>query len=116
MFDDRCKASFDAAGEAVKQLLALATGSIGAAIALFDDGDSAGIDFGAAAGAVNIGLGLLAASVVFGLFALGTLAGQLGALAIETPSTYAGPVRLMHTLQMGLYGLGIIALVAAAIG
>lgn len=112
--DDRAKAAFDAAGESVKQLLALATGAIGAAVALFDDGDVAGIDFGGNWG-VYIGLVLLALSVAGGLFALGMLAGQLGSPAITSPSTYGRGVRLMAGAQMGFFGLGIFALVIAAI-
>ena len=114
-FEDRTKASFDAAGEAVKQLLTLATGSIGAAIALFDDGDTPGIAFGSNAACINIGLGLLAVSVVFGLFSLGALAGQLGSKDIEQPSTYAPAVLFFHIVQMGAFGLGLLMLVIAVI-
>ena len=35
--DDRDKAAFSAAGDTIRQLLTLGTGSIGGAIALFDD-------------------------------------------------------------------------------
>jgi hypothetical protein len=112
--DDRTKAAFDAAGESVKQLLALATGAIGAAVALFDDGDVAGINFVGNWG-VYVGLVLLALSVASGLFALGMLAGQLGSTAIATPSTYGTGVRLMAGGQMAFFGLGVFALVIAAI-
>lgn len=111
--DDRTKAAFDAAGETVKQLLALATASIGGMIALFDDGDAPGIDFGASAMWVNGALCLFGLSVVFGLFAMGTLAGQLGNDKITKPSTYAAAVLVMTIIQMGTFGLGVAAAVGA---
>jgi hypothetical protein len=114
--DDRTKAAFDAAGESVKQLLALGTGSIGAAIVLFDDGDVPGIDLQGNWG-VYFGLVFLALSVLGGLFTLGMLAGQLGASAAEipNPSTYSPKVRAMAGSQLGFFGLGILSLVGAAI-
>lgn len=113
-FDDRKKAAFDAASESVKQLLVLGTGSIGGAVALFDR-DAPGISFGPTAGWIYSGLSILAVSVIFGLFALGCLAGQLGSPCIEEPTTYAKAPRLMMFIQMGGFGLGIAALVLAAI-
>src|SRR5438270_13400590 len=98
--DERTKAAFAAASESVKQLLTLATASIGGAIALLDNPDVVGVQFGRNACLIDIGLVLLALSVVFGLFALGTLAGQLGSNEIRTPSTYAAPVRFMHSGQL----------------
>jgi len=112
--DDRSKASFDAAGEMVKQLLALGTAAIGGTIALFDDGNKAGIDLGGGRG-VYIGLALLALSVVSGVFALGMLAGQLGSPQIREPKTYSKPVRRMTMAQMLLFGIAILTLVAAVL-
>ena len=114
MIDDRTKAGFDAAGDSVKQLLALATGSIGGTIALFDESGTAGINLGDSRG-VYLGLAFLALSVICGLFALGMLAGQLGSVKINAPSTYAPPVRLMAGGQMLMFGLAIAALVVATI-
>lgn len=114
MFNERTRVSFDAASESVKQLLALATGSIGGTIALFDDDATSGIDLGEARGAY-LGLALLALSIVFGLFSLGMLAGQLGSDRITTPSTYAKPVLFMAGGQMITFGLAIISLVVATV-
>ncbi|MFZ1477087.1 MAG: hypothetical protein WAT18_05020 [Sphingorhabdus sp.] len=113
--DDRTKAAFDAASEAVKQVLALATGTIGAAIALFDDGATAGIDFGAHDGWLQLGLVLAAVSVLCGLLSLGAIAGQLGSSKEEKPSTYSKGLRLFHFVQLASYGLGIVAMVIHAI-
>jgi hypothetical protein len=113
--DDRGKCAFDAATETVKQLLALATASIGGVIVLFDDKDKPGIEFGSAACAVDASLCLLGLSVVLGLLALGALAGQLGSDKISAPSTYAPTVRLMTAGQMFLYGLGIVVAIFAVI-
>jgi hypothetical protein len=106
-FDDRTKHAFEAATETVKQLLALATASIGGVIVLFDDKDHPGVDFGSAANAAHICLVILGLSVASGLLALGALAGQLGSKGIDDPSTYHPTVRLFVTLQILLYGLGI---------
>jgi hypothetical protein len=114
-FDERTQASFDAAGEAAKQLLTLATAAIGATIALFDDGEAAGIGFGNDAVPVQIGLVLLAASVVFGLFTLGSLAGQLGSKKIPEPQIYAPAIKFFHIGQMASFGAGIVAFVYATI-
>ena len=103
-----------AAGDTIKQILTLATASIGGAIALFDDKDEAGIQFGMVAGWVDAGLVLLAVSVVFGLMAMGAKAGQLGSDKIAAPSTYAFALRTMTMGQMLFYGLGIAMLVVAA--
>ena len=113
-FDDRTQASFEAASEAVKQLLTLSVGSIGAAIALFDDADKTGIDFGTDGGCIKIGLALLGLSVAAGLFALGAIAGQLGSNAIDKPSTYAPAVRWLHLIQLTAFGVGLLVLVVVA--
>lgn len=99
----------------VKQVLALATGSIGGVIVLFDDKDKPGIDFGAAACTVDAALWLLGGSVALGLLALGALAGQLGSPKITNPTIYANGVRLMTGGQMLVYGLGIGAAILAAV-
>lgn len=112
--DDRSKAAFDAAGHTIKQILTLATGSIGGAVALFDDKDHPGIQFGKAAACVDIGLALLALSVAAGLMAMGAMAGQLGSDKIAVPSTYSPALRIFTTAQMALFGLGIAMLVVAA--
>jgi len=114
-FDDRTNAAFAAAGDTVKQLLALATASIGAAIALFDDGAKAGVDFGAADLWVRIALVLMAFSVVCGLMALGAIAGQLGSTRIAAPDSYAPGLRLFYGLQLAAYGLGVVALVVQVV-
>lgn len=114
-FDDRTKASFDMAGETIKQLLAVSIGSIGAAIALFDDGNKPGVDFGADGATIKSGLILLAISVVFGLFSLGSIVGQLGNDAVTKPSTYAWNIRFFYSAQLATLGLGISALVFATL-
>jgi hypothetical protein len=115
-FDERNNAAFGAAGDTVKQLLALATGSIGGAIALFDDDAKAGIDFGPSDLWVRIGLILLAFSVLSGLMALGAITGQLGSGKVATPDSYAFGLRLFYGLQLAAYGLGVVALVIHAVG
>ena len=112
--DDRVKAAFEAAGDAIKQILTLATGSIGGAVALFDDRDQPGIQFGRCAGWIDAGLSLLALSVVFGLLARGAKTGQLGNDAIAAPSPYSVGVRFMALGQMACFGLGVASLVIAA--
>jgi hypothetical protein len=134
--EERTKAAFDAVGESVKQLLALGTASIGATIALFDDGDVPGIELLGNWG-VPLGLAFLALSVLFGLFALNTLAGQLGTMEnkepsmpeetenkepskpeeteSKEPSIYAPNIRIMAFAQLAFFGLGILSLVGAVI-
>jgi hypothetical protein len=113
--DDRAKAAFEAAGDTIKQILTLATGSIGGAVALFDDKDQPGIQFGTAAPCVDAGLVLLAISVAAGLMAMGAKAGQLGSDKINVPSTYSPALRTFTIAQMAFFGLGIAMLVVAAI-
>jgi len=110
--DDRVKAAFDAASESVKQVLALGTASIGAAIALFDDDKTPGVNL-VGSWAIYAGLVLLALSVMFGVLALCAIAGQLGSTKTQSPSTYSTPVRLMAGAELIFYGLGILLLVLA---
>lgn len=110
--DDRAKAAFAAATDAVKQLLTLATGTVGATIALFDDAKTPGVVF--TDRLLVPALACVAVSVVSGLFALGALTGQLGARTLAEPSVYAGPIRLFHTLQMAAFGLGLVLIVVVA--
>lgn len=113
--DDRGKSAFEAATEMVKQLLALATASIGGVIVLFDDKDVRGITFGAAASEVNASLWLLGVSVGFGLLSLGALAGQLGSPEVRAPSIYATGVRIMTIGQMVAYGAGVLLVILAVV-
>ncbi len=110
-FDGRIGAAFGVAGETVKQLLALATATIGGAIALFDDDAQAGIDFGPNDGLLKFGLIMCGLSVISGLFALGAIVGQLGGSATP-PSVYAKGITTTYTTQLASYGLAIAAIVA----
>ena len=112
MTDPKLKA-YDFAQESLKQVLTLATGSIGAAIALLDDGDVAGIDFGAGAAWVYTGLALLVASVGLGLFGLFNLAGTLERPPPSGPSIYKGSIQFFWGGQLLLFVLGLGVLVLA---
>lgn len=113
-FDDRAAAAFSTASDTTRHLLSLATGATGAAIALFDDDKTPGIAFGPQGLSVEIGLALLALSVVSGLMTMGALVGQLGSDK-AVPTVYGAGVRLFYAVQLATFGGGIIALVAAAL-
>jgi hypothetical protein len=113
-FDDQKAAAFTAIGTAAERMLAFATATIGGAIALFDDGQKAGVDFGAEDGAIRVGLFLLGGSVVSGLMTLGAVAGQLG--NSTDPQPYAPALRMFYGAQLALYGFGLAALIWHTLG
>jgi hypothetical protein len=106
--------SFDLADAATKQLLVLATGTIGGAIALLDKSDTAGIDFGAHSLAIQHALWVLTFSAIFGVVAIFNLLGTLARPPEGGPSIYKGSIRLFSGLQLLLYPLGLGLLVRAA--
>jgi hypothetical protein len=112
-FDDQKAAAFTAVSNAAERMLAFATATIGGAIALFDDGQKAGIDFGGHDGAIRIALLLFGTSIISGLLTLGAIAGQLGNSA--EPNPYAPSLRLFYSGQLATYGLGIGALIFHAL-
>lgn len=114
MTDHKLKA-YDFAQESLKQVLTLATGSLGGAIALLDDGDQAGINFGANACLVFWGLGLLVASTAFGLLGLFNLAGTLDRPPPDGITIYKGSIRFFWGGQLILFVVGLALLVIAVI-
>jgi hypothetical protein len=114
MSDDVMLKSFELADAATKQLLVLATGTIAGAIALLDNSNVAGIDFGPHSGAVQTALWVLTASAVFGVLAMLNLLGTLARPPREGATIYKGSIRLFSGLQLLTYPLGLFLLVKAA--
>jgi hypothetical protein len=114
MSDDVMLKSFDLADAATKQLLVLATGTIAGAIALLDNSNVAGIDFGPHSGAIETSLWVLTFSAIFGVAAMFNLLGTLARPPEEGPTIYKGSIRLFSALQLFLYPLGLFLLVRAA--
>jgi hypothetical protein len=112
--DDKIKAGFDVAGESAKQLIGLATATLGGALALFDDGTKPGLNLPDGATLFGLGLGLLGLSVAFGLMTLGAIVGQLSERT-ATPSVYAKGVIVAYVLQMLAYVGGLAMLIWFAV-
>lgn len=102
---------FDLADGLVKQLLTLGTASLGGIVAIFDDGDQAGVQLADHSPCLIFSLALLALSVVSGVLVLGGLTGQLARKDGAEPSVYHKPIRVFTMLQMGCYALGIVFVV-----
>jgi len=98
---------FEFAEGTVKQLLTLATGSLGGVIALFDDDKHAGVQL-AGSWCLFAAIGLLAISMVAGIITLGCLTAQL-AQTKKAPSVNANDVRYPAMTQMVTFAFGIIA-------
>lgn len=96
----------------VKQLLTLATASLGGIVAIFDDGSQPGVQLAGRSPSLLISLALLAFSVVCGVLVLGGLTGQLARTDGAQPSINHKPIRIFTMLQMFSYALGIIFVVA----
>lgn len=104
--DQKLKA-YDFAQESLKQVLTLATASIGGAIALLDKADQPGIDFGAHATLVFWGLGLLVGSVASGLLGLFNLAGTLDTPPATGITIYKGSIQFFWGGQLLLFVVGL---------
>ena len=99
--------AFEFADGMVKQLLTLATGSLGGLIAIFDDKAATGIQLSGSYG-IHTAIALLAASVVCGVVTLGCLTGQ-AARSDGTPDLNSRDVRFPAMAQMVTFALGIVA-------
>jgi hypothetical protein len=104
--------SFDLAADAVKQLLALATGVLGVTAAFAKDLVPATTTI--AKRWLTGGWVLLLLSVIVGSLSLMTLSGQLGNEAIARPSIYAHAPRLFTSAQALLFVAGMIVLMVSA--
>lgn len=102
---------FELANGMVKQLLTLGTASLGGIVAIFDDGDRAGVQLAGHSPCLIISLALLALSVVCGVLVLGGLTGQVARTDGTKPSVYHKPIRVFTMLQMLCYALGIVFVV-----
>lgn len=112
--DDKIKAGFDVAGESAKQLIGLATATLGGAVALFDDGETAGLNLPQSCSAFGWGMVSIGLSVAFGMVTLGAIVGQLSERT-TTPSVYAKGVIFAYLLQMLTYIVGLALLVGFAV-
>lgn len=99
--------SFKFAEGMVKQVLTLATASIGGIILIFDE-KASGIQLGAYSWWLFLSLVLLSVSVVTGVLSLGSLASQLGDPPAGGPSIYDKTARALSGTQLIAYALGII--------
>ena len=99
--------AFEFAEGMVKQLLTLATGSIGGIVALFEDDKQPGIQL-TGSPLLMWAIGLLAVSVVIGILTLGSLTGEL-AQKDRDPNANAKGVRYPASVQMIAFGAGVIA-------
>lgn len=112
--DEKIKAGFDIAAESTKQIIGLATATLGGAVALFDDATKPGLNLPGGTTLFGFGMVLLGLSVAFGLLTMGSIVGQLSEKT-ETPSVYAKGVILAYSLQMVTYFLGLLLLVFFAV-
>jgi len=96
----------------VKQLLTLATASLGGIVAIFDDGTKPGVQLTGRSPCLIISLVLLALSVTCGVLVLGGLIGQSARTDGATPNIYHTPIRVFTISQMFCYALGILFVVA----
>jgi len=99
--------AFEFAEGMVKQLLTLATGSIGGIVALFDNDQLPGVQL-AGSGWLMAAIGFLALSAVAGIVTLGCLTGQL-AQKKAPANANALDVRIPAMVQMLTFGAGVIA-------
>jgi hypothetical protein len=114
VIDDKIKAGFDMAGESAKQIIGLATATLGGALALFDDGTRPGLNLPEGTTLFGLAMALLALSVAFGLLTLMAIVGQLSEKTAK-PSVYAKGVSLFYFLQMASYGVGLLLLIWFAV-
>jgi hypothetical protein len=98
---------FEFADGMVKQLLTLATGSLGGIVAIFDDRNRTGVQL-AGSGWLNASIVLLAISVLAGLLTLGSLTAQLAGSSSSGSANALG-VRIPAMVQMLAFAGGIIA-------
>lgn len=111
--EQRMKA-FDFAQESLKQVLTLATASLGGAIALLDDPAHRGVQFTDEPNIVLAGLSFLVASIGFGLLALFNLSGTLERPPETGPSIYKPSIQFFWGGHLLLFACGLGILVAAA--
>ncbi|HIM30357.1 MAG TPA: hypothetical protein EYG57_12540 [Planctomycetes bacterium] len=109
-FPEIVSESFKFAEGMVKQVLTLATASIGGIILIFDE-KASGIQLGAYSWWLFVALVLLSVSIVTGVLSLGSLASQLGNPPEEGPSIYDPTTRALSGTQLLTYAAGIICAV-----
>lgn len=110
--DEQIKKAFDAAQDAVKQLLTLSTAVIGAVVTFSGNGASAILDFKAAGAPVPLSMALMLASIMSGFFALLNI---IGSLSKDTaPSPYKPSIRFFAGAQIVLFFVSIVVLGAFA--
>lgn len=98
---------FELADGMVKQLLTLATGSLGGIIAIFDDSKQPGVQL-TGSGWLTGSIVLLALSVIAGIVTLGSLTAQLAQKNV-TPNANALDVRIPAAVQMIAFAAGVAA-------
>jgi hypothetical protein len=99
--------AFEFADGMVKQLLTLATGSLGGIIAIFDDRNRPGVQLAGSAWLIG-SITLLALSVIAGVITLGCLTAQLAGTN-PTANANALGVRIPAAIQMLAFAAGIVA-------
>lgn len=104
---------FEFADGMVKQLLTLATGSIGGIIALFDDDKVAGVEL-AGSWLLLLSIGLLVVSAIAGIVTLGCLTAEL-AQKKKPASVNRLQVRIPAMVQMVAFGLAVVGVAAEVV-
>jgi hypothetical protein len=113
---DRQEKAFDFADAAVKQVLTLATGTVGAAVALFDDGETAGIQFPNETLWLSAGFVLTVISIAAGLAAINRLTGVLVEEKVFTSATVKERlVYFFWLVQLLCFPAGLACFVVAAV-
>ncbi|MEM1021899.1 MAG: hypothetical protein AAGJ09_15555 [Pseudomonadota bacterium] len=112
---ERYLKSFELADAAIKLVLTLTTGTIGGAIALFDDKNTAGVQFANATCLISWGLGILMLSTISGLLAINNIAGTMLKPATPDDGIYKGSIRLFWSTQLAAFAVGLLLLIIAAL-
>jgi hypothetical protein len=99
--------AFESAEGMVKQVLTLATGSIGAIIVLFEDDKLAGVQL-AGSSLLLWAIGLLALSAATGVLTLGAITAQL-AEGPDAADPNAHSVRYPAVVQLVAFAAGLVA-------
>jgi di/tricarboxylate transporter len=103
------KQAFDFLGDSTKQLITVATGVVTATVLFSKDLDTTSRDWALAAWVV------LTLSVIFGIFTLFNMSGNLNKAAIGTytaPNLTAGDIRFFSACQIVSFLLGVVLVIA----
>ena len=102
------KKAFDAAQDAIKQLLTLSTAIVGAVVTFSGSGSTGILDFKAAGWPIPFSIVWMLLSMMFGFFALLNIIGSLSTDAAPTP--YKGVIRFFAGGQILFFFAAIVTL------